>query len=170
MKKVSGLMKFTFLIYLIALMIFCSESPKNNSIENIETFGRLYGYIRYFYPGDEAAKIDWNRFVTYGVKKVENAKNQTELKQILEELFLPIVPSLSIYKTGSPSEFSPASITPPDTKNMKIISWQHQGVGFGKHDSKYKSIRLNRENIFTGENNYGLVSSFIDARQYRNNE
>jgi hypothetical protein len=41
--------------------------------------------VRFFYPGDEAASIDWDRFAVYGVKHVMKAKSREELKQALEK-------------------------------------------------------------------------------------
>ncbi|MCP5047818.1 MAG: hypothetical protein GY940_11650, partial [bacterium] len=98
-------------------------------IENIETFTRLYGYVRYFYPGDEAAALDWERFAVYGVKRVEPAAGRDQLKKVLKELFLPVAPALEIYETGTGTPYSTASITPADSAGMKVVTWQHLGVG-----------------------------------------
>ena len=170
MKKVYQFINFSFLILFITFLFFCGKHHKIDSLKNIEAFCRLYGYVKYFYPGDEAAKIDWNKFAIYGVKKVENAKDSAELKQILEEIFLPIAPALSIFKQGQDSGFSNSFITPPNKNDMKIISWQHLGVGLGSSESVYKSIRLNRKNTLHDEMNYGTISSSLDAIPFRNKE
>ncbi len=39
---------------------------KTNEVDKYFSFARTYGYIRYFYPGDEAASIDWDKFAYYG--------------------------------------------------------------------------------------------------------
>lgn len=170
MKKIKLYLKFAVAIVLITSISFCRGTAKNSPVKNIETFARLYGYVKYFYPGDEAAKIDWNRFAVYGVKKVEKAKDSTELEQILKELFLPIAPALDIHESNKKTEFSSTAITPPDTKDMKVVTWQHLGVGFGGDQSIYKSIRLNRKNFFFEKMNFGTITASLDALPYRNKE
>jgi C-terminal processing protease CtpA/Prc len=147
----------------------CSNKLER-SIKNIETFTRLYGYVKYFYPGDEAAVMDWERFAVYGVKRVENAANTTELKKILEELFLPIAPALVIHESHKKTEFSIASITPPNTEGMKLVAWQHQGVGLGSANHLYKSARINKKTIIRNTNTFGSIAKRIDAVPYRGKE
>jgi len=142
----------------------------NRSIQNIETFTRLYGYVRYFYPGDEAAALDWERFAIYGAKKVEGAQNDETLKKILEELFLPIAPALKIYKSRQEAHFSVTDIAPPQTEGMNVIAWQHYGLGFGKANSIYKSVRLNRKTLLSSDEKAGSFASGIDGVPFRNKE
>jgi C-terminal processing protease CtpA/Prc len=144
----------------------CSN-PLPGSINNICAFTRLYGYVKYFYPGDEAAAMDWERFAIYGIKRVEKARDPGELKKILEELFLPIAPALVIHESLQKTEFSIAGITPPNPAGMKVVAWQHQGVGFGNANSIYKSVRLNRKTVFSSENNIGNIFNQVDAAPYR---
>ncbi|WP_059173099.1 S41 family peptidase [Bacillus sp. FJAT-27445] len=103
---------------------------------NLEAFGRLYGYIRYFHPSDEAAELNWNRFGIYGAGKVKNAKNDEELKTSLEELFLPIAPTLSLFLKEE---------KPPKQKKMtptgKVVFLQHYGPS-GLQSSLYESKRV----------------------------
>lgn len=89
---------------------------------NLEAFGRLYGYVRYFHPSDESASLDWTRFGVYGVEKVKDAVNDQELKDALEELFLPIAPTLSLYMEGEKPP-KQAKIKPTD----ELVAWQHYG-------------------------------------------
>ncbi|RDU38012.1 hypothetical protein DRW41_00080 [Neobacillus piezotolerans] len=103
---------------------------------NLEAFGKLYGYIRYFHPSDEAAELDWTRFGIYGAGKVKDAKNDKELKSALEELFLPIAPTLSLFlKEEKPP--TQKKVTPTG----KVVSWQHFGPP-GLQSSFYKSKRV----------------------------
>jgi hypothetical protein len=37
-------------------------SQTEQQINNQKTFAKLFGYVRYFYPGDEASVIDWDKF------------------------------------------------------------------------------------------------------------
>lgn len=160
------------LLLVIAVFVFNSCSQKTKSwIKNIETFTKLYGYVKYFYPGDEAAALDWDRFGVYGIKKVKNAENSKELKKILEELFLPIAPALKIYESKEQVKFSIDNITPPNKEGMSLIAWQHHGVGSGLADSIYKSARINRKTrLRLNANNFGIITNSFDATPYQGYE
>lgn len=122
----------------------------SHNIENIQTFAKLYGYVRYFHPSDEAAKIDWNRFVVYGLQKVENCKNSEELKYSLNALFKPIAPAVLIFKKHENIIFCKQDITPENIENKKLIFWQHSGYGLGDNKETYSSLRVNRKDSLLG--------------------
>src|SRR5260221_3457292 len=67
------------------------------SLRNVIAFTRLYGYVRYFHPSDEAASLDWDRFVINGIKEVEMETTQAELTARLQKLFKPIAPTVQIF-------------------------------------------------------------------------
>ncbi len=118
------------------------ESP-SGEIENLVAFTRLYGYVRYFHPSDEAASIDWDRFAAYGAGQVRNAADRGALRRTLEQLFLPIAPSLRIYDAGDAPPATQRLIL-DDAGDLKIVAWQHYGAGLGETGTLYKSVRLNR--------------------------
>ena len=62
-------------------------------LENLAAFTRLLGYVRHFYPGDEAAATDWNAFAVEGLHVAEEAKDAAELARKLETLFHPLAPN-----------------------------------------------------------------------------
>lgn len=163
-------LKITFVFIILISIGFSHLLSAEQRVKNMETFARLYGYVKYFYPGDEAAAMDWDRFAIYGVKKVENAENMAALKRVLEELFLPIAPALVIHDANKKTGFSASGITPPDTTNMKVVTWQHLGVGFGDDKSIYKSGRLNRKNKTSGDNAFGTITAFLDASPFKGKE
>ncbi|MFC1765744.1 ankyrin repeat domain-containing protein [Planctomycetota bacterium] len=118
--------------------------PKEcQTIQNLRAFAKLYGYVKYFHPSDEASSIDWDVFAVYAARKVKKAQNSGELKDILESLFLPIAPTIQIYSENEkPRDYSKS--LPENTVGLKVVAWQHLGVrlnGWGG----YKSLRLNRE-------------------------
>ncbi|MEQ7800622.1 S41 family peptidase [Pedobacter sp. ASV1-7] len=137
-------------------------------IQNIISFANLYGYIRYFHPSDEASKINWEEFVYYGIKTVENAPNPAILNQKLNSLFMPIAPSVLIKPGLKANNFNIKSITPalslamPDT-----VTWQHYGMGVA--NILYKSIRTNRPYTIVNDKSrgYGNAINHIDAKPYR---
>lgn len=143
------------------------QAPHHKQIENIQTFARLYGYVRYFYPGDETVEIDWQRFAAYGAKRAANAQNASQLLNILQEIFQPIAPALTIYKSSGKVHFSPDSITPPSKKYNKLVSWQHLGVDLGTPYSIFKSVRLNRSPEISGGGKFRTILNFIPAAPYR---
>lgn len=156
----------------LILLLFwaCGGTPSRLSqeVQNLRAFAKLYGYARFFNPSDEAADIDWNRFAVYGAERIKPAADSTALKTALEELFLPLAPAMQIYKTeeGPPA---PALSIPADTSGLKVVAWQHQGVGLG-NSPIYKSIRVNRENLIPYGATMGGVSRSMPAVDLRGKE
>jgi hypothetical protein len=106
-------------------------------ISNLVAFAKLYGYVRYFHPSDEASQINWNSFLVYGVKHVVKADNAQELQQILEELFYPIAPTLQIL----PSNQQPKEVA--KIEGAKLMAWQHFGLDTNPYPtSGYASKRV----------------------------
>ena len=54
----------------VLVMPASGQGPRPG-IDNAAAFARLYGVVRYFYPSDAAAILDWNRFAVYGIAQVE---------------------------------------------------------------------------------------------------
>ncbi len=137
-----------FLIGLIILLILPSACvSRKQKIENLYSFAKVYGYVRWFYPGDEVTQIDWNKFAVYGIQEVQNSRNTEKLKETLLELYQPIAPSLSITENNRNESFDIRSITPSDTSGMDHVSWKHFGVYLGEKSNIYKSVRINRDNL-----------------------
>lgn len=161
-------LKFGFLFICIFLLRYSSaEIPQNKLEENIEAFAKLYGYVRWFHPSDEAQQIDWNRFACYGVKTAESAPNSEALRDSLLKLFLPIAPTLEIYNNSEKYDFNVSKITPTDTTGYKPVFWQHSGVDLGLASNKYRSIRVNR---ISDNNNLSKLALYqhFDATPYVN--
>lgn len=157
-----------FLMSGVLLLSNCSKGSRENpqTIQNLRAFAKLYGYVKYFHPSDEASRVDWERFAIYGAEKVKAATNSKELKSILEELFLPIAPTARIYSSDEEQDDS-NSWFPEETKSLKVVAWQHKGLGFGSANSVYMSVRLNRKNILSAGTGAGILTQGIEARSYR---
>lgn len=140
----------------------------SSGIKNLRAFAKLFGYVKYFHPSDEAAKIDWDKFAIYGSDKVKSAANSEELKTTLEELFQPIAPTFQLYRSGEQPE-DPKKDLPEDTSGLKVVAWQHKGVGLGT-SSAYMSIRINRENKISSGGGAGVLTQHLDAALYRGKE
>ncbi|MGB6866642.1 MAG: S41 family peptidase [Candidatus Aminicenantaceae bacterium] len=153
----------------VLLLLSCrtkGSREDTQTIQNLRAFAKLYGYVRYFHPSDEASQVDWERFAIYGAEKVKTAKDSEELKSILEQLFLPIAPMARIYLSDDKRDAT-QSWLPEETDNLKVVAWQHKGLGFGSSNSVYMSIRLNRENVLSGGTGAGILTQGIEARSFR---
>nr|WP_068892956.1 S41 family peptidase [Pedobacter panaciterrae] len=156
-------------VFLLAAMLQLQAQDINQQkrIANVESFAKLYGYVRYFHPSDEAADLNWEKFLYYGVKEVENAPNSKALSKKLNELFNPIAPSVYIVQDNLAGKFDINTITPANKSEMKEITWQHYGLG--NQDGLYSSIRTNRTIKVKDPKRagFGLASTYIDAIPYR---
>ena len=136
------------LIILLPFLLFYSchtNINKQRKVKNISTFTKLYGYVRWFHPSDEAQEIDWKKLAVYGVQKVENARNDAALRDSLLNLFRPIAPTLNIMLED---EKTPQMVNyePKHREKFKKTYWQHSGVDLGRKPNIYKSRRINRPN------------------------
>lgn len=121
------------------------EIQQKKKVENIKAFAKLYGYVRWFHPSDEAQQIDWNKFASFGVQSVENAPDSQALKDSLLKLFLPIAPTLEIYSSSEKRDFDVSKITPPYITGYKPVFWQHCGVKLDcSSENGCNSLRINR--------------------------
>ena len=65
------------LILIVCFIFFWTAYKKENidetveydPINNLESFAKLYGYVQYFHPSDEASQINWEQFAIYGSPK-----------------------------------------------------------------------------------------------------
>jgi hypothetical protein len=113
-------------------------------IIDLRAFTKLYGYVRYFHPSDEAGKLDWNKFAIYGAGMARQARDTNGLKKLLNVLFKPIAPTMQIYKEGeTPTDFS--ATLPKDTAGLHVVAWQYDGVNFGDPKSIFHSRRINEQ-------------------------
>ncbi len=141
-KAMTRTLVFGSAILLVGLLcLFCRSNTVHSKADNIEAFAKVYGVVRWFYPGDEAQQVDWNKFATYGISKLVDSDSPEELKIKLQEVFAPF--SRSVVISDSP-QYNIKNINPNDTSDMDIVSWQHSGVGLGLWSNQYISKRTNR--------------------------
>ncbi|HEX4960649.1 MAG TPA: S41 family peptidase [Thermoanaerobaculia bacterium] len=113
-------------------------------LENLTAFARLFGYVRYFHPSDEAAAADWEALALAGVQATEKAASSEELAQSLADFFRPVAPTLKVFPTAhrpAPAELNVPA--PPEGKPRIVVSWEHYGLGMGPEPSIYHSTRVN---------------------------
>jgi C-terminal processing protease CtpA/Prc len=156
-------------LYLSAIAFLISvqlnaQVSKEQKVANLNTFSKVYGYVRYFHPSEEASNINWEQFLYYGAIEVENAGNTEVLKEKLNSLFNPIAPSVLITAATDTKSFDIKSIKPNSSAFNQQITWQHYGYGTGP--GLYRSIRTNR--VFgkadMNTRGFGNASRFLDAK------
>jgi C-terminal processing protease CtpA/Prc len=153
------------LLVLVGFAGAACEPRTDPEVENLRAFAKLYGYVRFFHPSDEAAAIDWDRFAIHGAERVVAAGSREALQATLEELFLPIAPTVQIFETGEPPE--PLPLVPEDTAGLEVVAWQHLGVGLSPR-SVYISKRLNREFEVIGQSSASrMATQGIEATAHR---
>jgi C-terminal processing protease CtpA/Prc len=132
-------------------------------ISNLRAFAKLYGYVRYFHPSDEASRLDWNGFLMYAIPKVKLAKTTEELKATLQTLFFPIAPTMRLF---SGNEKPTLDAVPGNPAQHKVVAWQHKSIGLGSSMARYRmyeSIRTNADNpVPTSGPNFGSITTFIN--------
>ncbi|MCZ6757022.1 MAG: S41 family peptidase, partial [Bacteroidetes bacterium] len=119
------------------------QSDQNRVIQNLRAFAKIYGYVKYFHPSDEASDTDWHKFAVLGVAAVKTAMDQEELETRLRELFLPIAPTMRLYRSGR-KPTGPVLHSPEDPSGLKTVAWQHLGIELGRSRT-YSSKRINRK-------------------------
>jgi hypothetical protein len=102
-------------------------SQHEQAIQNVEVFAKVYGYVRFLHPSDEAAAVNWDKLAIYGCQRVEKARNPQELKTALQEIFQPVAPTIQFYNSKTIPAFQVKDITPPDPSGYQVITWQHLG-------------------------------------------
>jgi Peptidase family S41 len=131
-------------IVIIALVLTlgtpaASQAPQAN-LPNVAALARLYGVVRYFYPSDAAAALDWNRFAVHAAKQARAARNPKELEAVLEALFIPLGPGIEIGSALQPPR-------PAGAPNPALVAWRYFGAGLtqaGNLQGPYRAKRTNR--------------------------
>ena len=163
-------MKNFVLLLFSVVYYFPIFAQTQQKIENLKTFAKAYGYVKYFHPSDEAAHIDWNSFAIYGAEQIDKCSSQEEVITTLNQLFHPIAPSLVFSNTKQ--EFDYQTITPSNLKKYKSIYWQHNGLGIGMNNSgeTYTSVRVNSKDKTIKSSGFGNIMSGLDADKYLGKE
>ncbi|MBZ4188501.1 S41 family peptidase [Niabella beijingensis] len=161
-------MRPLLLLFLLKITLTGCAQKTTPEVRNAAAFAKLFGYVRYFHPSDEAASIDWNKFAVYGANAVSAATSDEELIIVLHRLFDPIAPSVQI---GKAPKFELKSITPANPIDYKPVFWFHTGVGLSDN-SIYSSLRLNRPRPIqkNSKREFAPFSQGIDATPLRNKE
>ncbi|MBI5324957.1 MAG: hypothetical protein HZB41_06760 [Ignavibacteriae bacterium] len=95
-------------------------------LDNIMALSKMYGYIRYFYPGELALTTDWEEFLLNGIDYIEGIPSDEKLIDRLRNIFTTIAPDLEIYNAGKKGKQK--DLTPPNSAIPKLaIARRHKG-------------------------------------------
>lgn len=131
---------------------------------NLTAFTKLYGYVRHFYPGDEAQQINWDLMAIYGSGQVLNQPDDPALVASLNKLFLPIASAIQIAEGSKPLVLNKSLITPLRCGNYQVVAWQHEGYGIG---GGYRGMRINRRDLQQSDQENGNIPFIkVDLRKY----
>lgn len=139
------------------------RAQSQETVENLRAFAKLYGYVRWFHPSDEAAELDWEVFAAHGAAQVKNAGSPEELRDILQTLFSSFAPTVQIYAENESPPPPPPELSPPGAADLDLVAWQHSGVGFGNANSIYRSARLNRETTLRAGAANAVLTQGVDV-------
>ena len=117
----------------------------SQGLTNLTAFARLYGYVRFFHPSDQAALTDWENFAIDGARAVEDAASLNDLELRLKKLFQPVAPTVRIFPSASHPE---ASLLP---KAAELIRYRHYGVGLPTTTVSFNIYKSERVKSPAGE-------------------
>ncbi len=138
-----------------------SGQAPQQAIDNAVAFGRLYGVVRYFYPSDASASLDWNRFAIHGAKQVRGARDVTALQATLQRLFGPLGPGIEISQNLPPAP----ALGNPDNQ---LIAWRYLGAGISNMPGPYKAKRTGRSLVASASiDGFATVMQTVPAQNLR---
>ena len=112
-----------------------ASPAEERAVENLAAFARVYGYVRFFHPSDEASAVDWDKVGALGAEAVREAADRDALRAALLRVFQPIAPRLSFADAAPSLAASPVEDGP-------LIFWQHVGVKFTDQSGPYRQQRV----------------------------
>ncbi len=153
-------------ILILSALLFVASGDEDPKIDSLLSFAKVYGYVKYFHPSDEAAKINWNSFAAYGAQEMLKCEKQSDIIPALRALFEPIAPS--IHFSEEMLDYDLEVITPENIDGYFPVYWQHLGVttGMNSSDGPYSSVRVNGAERIDESASFGNLMLVIDPEKY----
>jgi C-terminal processing protease CtpA/Prc len=146
----------------LSFLTACVETDQR--VKNQKAFAKVYGYVKYFHPSDEASEIDWVKFSAFGAKEIDKCRSEEQVIRTLNKLFNPVAPTVKFTKSNENPNYDLKSLTPDKPSEFRQTYWQHNGVSIGMNLKQvYKSLRVNRiagkegEKIFDYQPEFGEI-------------
>ncbi|MBX3401966.1 MAG: hypothetical protein KF699_01010 [Phycisphaeraceae bacterium] len=121
------------------------EAPRpltERGLANLIALARLYGYLRYFHPSDEAAACDWVLWLRGALASVENAADAEQLAAALSAASLPVAPAAVVRACPIDGGCAPPRESDEGGHAVESTAWFHYGVGTMANHGVYQSKRL----------------------------
>ena len=134
-----------------------TSAADDRAVENLAAFARVYGYVRFFHPSDQASEVDWDKVGVLGAAAVRGAADSTALRAALLRVFQPIAPCLSLADSAPPTVVgeSPA----PPAAGGRLTYWQYGGINLsGQPSGIYRQQR-----VITAEKRGARAPLFLPA-------
>lgn len=137
-------------------------------VANLRAFARLYGVLRWFYPSDAAAAVDWDQFAIDGVRHIVDVPDARSRRSELARLISPFAPTVHFAAAGEDFPDDPALHPPPSATPVDLVAWEHNGYGDSLLASIYASKRRHRDRLVPVPGHpYGALWQAVDATPYR---
>lgn len=107
-------------------------------VQRAAAFARLYAVVRYFYPGDSAQTIDWNRLAVYGMQQAATPMSRAQWRDRLNGLFSPLGPGIDVAEDGH------AFPAWHGGRKAPLVAWRHVGFTDAPHPGVYSAERTGR--------------------------
>jgi hypothetical protein len=135
-------------------------------LRNLAALAKLFGVVRHFHPGDEAAAVDWNIVAIEAVRNVEDARSPAQLASALQRVFAQVAPTVRVYLGDEPK---PHPALSPDS-GAKLVRVHNVGFGQGSA-SAYNIYRTTRvtavKESWKPEDIYRMTSATASPRWSR---
>jgi hypothetical protein len=149
-------------MFVVSALGSAAQSTQHE-LENVVAFARVYGVIRFFYPGDAAANADWNRLAVDGVARIRTASDSTVLAARLRDIFESLGPGIEI-ASSLPAFHAPA----PTTESL--VAWRYLGPGAttARRGNPYRAKRTNRAlRSDVASDGFALFTQSVAALDFR---
>ncbi len=95
--------------------------------QNLIAAARLFSYIRFFHPSDQAAGVKaWDHLAVRVMEQAEPAADAKDLAERLKQVFEPIAPTLQVWA----GDAAQAPALPPAPEGATATAqWRHLGAG-----------------------------------------
>jgi hypothetical protein len=138
-------------------------SPRG--LENLMAFAKMYGYVRYFYPGELALTTDWDEFLLNGIDYIEKTSSDAKLIDNLKNLYTAIAPDLEIFNTTKQTKSTKELKAPKNALPKLAIARRHTGPDIESNASLLKSDVVN---VYASmRDKEGSVFQVINAEPFR---
>lgn len=119
-------------------------------VENLAAFARVYGYVRFFHPSDQAASVDWDKVAVLGAQMVRGAVDHGTLRAALLRVFQPMAPRIRLADTRISATAAETSAFPTagertdatQATGLVLTFWQYIGIKLTDQPGPYRQQRM----------------------------